>query len=38
MMGAKWTLVDSGEGIALPREMNTQAHEGLPSFGAHLEC
>ena len=38
MLGAKWTLVEPEEGIALPREANTQEHEHVPSFGAHLKC
>ena len=37
-MGAGWALVDPEEGIALPRGTSTQAHEEVPSFGAHLKC
>ena len=37
MLGAGRTLEDPEEGIALPRGRNTQAHEEVPSFGAHLE-
>ena len=37
MLGTEWALVDPEEGIALPRGTNTQAHEDVPSFGAHLE-
>ena len=35
-MGANGQLVEPEEGIALPRETNTQEHEDVPSFGAHL--
>ena len=38
MLGADWMLEDPEEGIVLPRGMITQAHEEVPSFGAHLKC